>query len=268
MDELDNNAPIDAPEVETAPVDTPDDGEQQTAPEPTEAEQAEAEAQAKADAEAKRQAAIDKRIGKEVAKRNEAERRATELEQRLAKLEQASTPTKEPDLADFESIADWQTAMRDYAKSQAQAEATSQAKQQAEQQTYAARAAVVKQQAVAVREQYSDFDDRLTAIAPFVEGFPPELEAAVMDSENAALLMYELGGDQVDLADLLDMPLHKALMKIGAIDARLKTSPPEPKTAKVSNAPAPIKPVSANAPAKRDVYSMSDREFLAANGLR
>lgn len=273
MDELDNNAPIDTPAVDNAPVDTPDDGLSVDPPEPTEAElklQADAEAEAKADAEAKRQAAIDKRIGKEVAKRAEAERRATELEQRLAKLEQASTPTDEPDLSDFDTFADYQKAMREYITQSVRKDAQQSFEQ--EQATKKTQLAVAKfqEREAAVAAQYSDFSEVMSKAQELVgpDGLSREVAEALVHSEYGPLIGYKLSQDSDALLDFIDLPVAAQLMRLGALEAEVRANPPQPKAAKVSNAPAPIKPVSANAPAKRDVYSMSDREFLAANGLR
>ncbi|MFZ3193540.1 MAG: hypothetical protein WA154_10090 [Moraxellaceae bacterium] len=252
------DAPTDAP-TDLTPTDTPD------LPEPTPEE---AEAKAKADAEEverKKQDQIDRRIGKERAKRADAERKAQELEQELAKYQKPKTDAM-PQIGDFQTYAEYEAALRDKVRNDAIAEYQTEQSQQ--QQAQSVRKAVdgfaAREQAAAT--ELPDYFDVANKALPIIEeyGLDQEVYLELISGEHGALVSYELCSDVDALEDFLKLSKSAQLRKLGALEAKVAANPPKSKAAKVSNAPAPLKPVSANAPTRRDPSKMSDAEWFAS----
>lgn len=252
---------VDAPT--DAPVETQTDPTPVETPEPTPEE---VEAKAKADteeAERKKQEQIDRRIGKERAKRAEAEREAQALKQRLEQYEKPKT-NEPPQLKDFASWDDWDKANREHIRTEAIKE--HQAKQDQERQAQTVRQAV---DSFAAREQAAaaelpDYFDVANKALPIIEeyGIDQEVYLELIGGEHGALVSYELCSDTDALEDFLKLSKAAQLRKIGALEAKVAANPPKSKAAKVSNAPAPLKPVSANAPIKRDPSNMTTDEYI------
>jgi hypothetical protein len=252
-----------------APVETQTDVPPVETPEPTPEE---VEAKAKADAEEverKKEEKVQKRIGRERALRGDAERKAQELEQRLAQYEKPKT-NEPPQLKDFASWDDWDKANREHIRTEAIKE--HQAKQDQERQ---AQTLAQVRESFAARERAAaadlpDYDDVARKAVPIIEeyGIDPEVFLELANSEHGALMSYELCSDTDALEDFLKLPKATQLRKLGALEAKVAANPPKSKAVKVSSAPAPLKPVSANAPIKRDPYKAGDDEFLRSRGIR
>ena len=170
------------------------------------------------------------------ARAEEAERKATELAQRLATFEQ---PTQEPTAPNPVEMA-----------------------------REIARIEKVNEQSNAVYkigvERFKDFDDALNVLAREAgtmfdkQGRPTSLGDALLTADDPAAMIHRLGTDP-DLAAELGELNHTALVR--RIE-RLERDMVEQARLKKSSAPAPLEPVRGQGGAK-DPSDMSDAEFNA-----
>ncbi len=73
-------------------------------------------------------------------------------------------------------------------------------------------------------------------------GIPPEVVSAVLDTDDPAHVMIQLGANMEKFQQIMDMPEGRrraALVKIGMETAKSEASPPPPPVKKPSSAPAP-----------------------------
>lgn len=232
----------------------------------TEEQQAEAAAQkAEEEKAAHKQSAIDKRIAKLTWEKNEALRKAHELEQKYAS--QAQSAVKEPQLHEFDSIDEYAKAVSKYQEDKVKQEYQNEYEQQRAEHLRQAQAVKLE---VAEAEFQKAHPDYLRVVGSLVQisggELPEQLSMAVLELGDAApAVLYELGKDPVDVVDLLDMTPTQQLMKLGEIRATLKNNP---KTPKIPNAPAPVNPAKGGTSSKKDPHSGSDEDFLRSRGLR
>lgn len=192
----------------------------------------------------------ERRFMKEKTRREEAERRAAEAEKRVAALEELFSkpegergegePLMTPAQAREAALA--QVRQEQYVqKLNSDAEALFEAGKTAFPKTWEGR---VKEAAEALR-------DEIVARPDFLE--------AVVALENAPQVYHELAGDLDRMESLLAMPPHKMGIELAKISVQLA----RPKSAQVSKAPAPIKPL--EKPVKGDLSlddpNISQEEF-------
>ncbi len=230
----------------------------------TEEQQAEAAQKAEDEKAAQRQSAIDKRIAKITWEKNEAIRKAQELEQKYAAQEQKSLA--EPQLHDFDSIEDYAKALSKYQEDKANQNYQSQFEQQRNEQMRQAKALKLDAAEAEFQKAHPDYQRVVGSIVHISGGeLPEQLSLAVLELGDAApAVLYEIGKDPVDVVDLLNMSPVEQLMKIGEIRASLKNNP---KTPKIPNNPAPVSPAKGATNSKKDPYKGSDEEFLRGRGL-
>lgn len=231
----------------------------------TEEQQAEATAkQAEEEKAAQRQAAIDKRFAKLTWEKNEALRKAQELEQKYAKHEQSSKA--EPQLHEFDSIDDYAKAIREYQSELAKKEYHDQYEQQRIEQMRQAQSVKIDAAETEFLKTNPDYNNVVSNLVNLTGGqLPEELSVAVLElGSDAPAVLYEMAKDPADVAELLDMSPTQQLMKLGEIRATLKNSP---KTPIIPNTPAPVSPAKGVTNSKKDPYKGSDDEFLRSRGL-
>ncbi|KAF1020476.1 MAG: hypothetical protein GAK29_03613 [Acinetobacter bereziniae] len=231
----------------------------------TEEQQAEAAQIAEEEKAAQRQSAIDKRIAKITWEKNEAIRKAQELEQKYAAQEQKSL--SEPQLHDFDSIEDYAKALSKYQEDKANQNYQSQFEQQRNEQMRQAKALKIDAAEAEFQKAHPDYQRVVGSIVHISGGeLPEQLSLAVLElGDVAPAVLYEIGKDPVDVVDLLNMSPVEQLMKIGEIRASLKNNPKSPK---IPNNPAPVTPAKGATNSKKDPYKGSDEEFLRSRGLK
>ncbi|MFW1943469.1 hypothetical protein ACG93R_08155 [Acinetobacter guillouiae] len=231
----------------------------------TEEQQAEATQKAEEEKAAQRQSAIDKRIAKITWEKNEAIRRAQELEQKYAT--QAQSAYKEPQLHEYDSIEDYANAISKFQADKARQEYASQHEQQRNDQLHQAQAYKLEVAEAEFSKTHPDYQRVVGSLVHISGGeLPEQLSRAVLELGDAApAVLYELGKDPVDIVELLDMTPTQQLMKLGEIRATLKNSPKNPK---IPNTPAPVTPPKGGANSKKDPYKGSDEEFLRSRGIK
>ena len=231
----------------------------------TEEQQAEAAAkQAEDEKAAQRQAALDKRFAKLTWEKNEAIRKAQELEQKYAKQEQSSQA--EPQLHEFDSIEDYAKALSKYKEDKVKQDYQSQFEQQRVEQLRQAQALKLDAAEAEFQKGHADYQQVVGNLVNLSGGqLPNELGNAVLElGDDAPAVLYEIGKDPVEFVELLGMSPTLQLMKLGEVRATLKNSP---KTPKIPNTPAPVSPAKGVTNSKKDPYKGSDDEFLRSRGL-
>lgn len=252
-------------EVEQQQVEQPQGDEGSNQVELTEEQQAEAAKKAEEEKTAQRQSAVDKRIAKLTWEKNEALRKAQELEQKYAS--QAQSAVKEPQLHEFDSIDEYAKAVSKYQEDKVKQEYQNQYEQQRAEHLRQAQAVKLEAAEAEFQKAHPDYLRVVGSLVQISGGeLPEQLSMAVLELGDAApAVLYELGKDPVDVVELLDMTPTQQLMKLGEIRAALKNNP---KTPKIPNAPAPVNPAKGGTSSKKDPHSGSDEDFLRSRGLR
>lgn len=197
----------------------------------------------------------------------EAEQRAREAEERLQRIHRSAQSAKEPTEAEITDPFELGAARALWKQTRGMAEV--QAKEVAEELTSHQRTAQAvemerlamlrdefEQAANDARTRYPDFDQAREAAAANTSVAVSQM---VVESESAAELAYHLGKNPDVARALSKMPPLAAAREIGKIEASL--SMPKPKL--VSNAPAPISPVTPSGTVGKDPSKMSYAEFKA-----
>lgn len=177
-----------------------------------------------------------------------AEARAAAAEARLNGAAALQPTEGEPKLADFETIEDWQAALRDHVAKTVREEAekafkAEQAKKELEAKQNAWRDADQKFAA-----KQPDYDDVLEDLVDTVREIAPKhpetfqaIDIAVSDSELAPQLKYHLGKNPEELKRIVSLTPVAAIKAIAKLEDTLKEEkPPEKKT---TQAPPPIEPL-------------------------
>lgn len=238
------------------------DGESEV--ELTEEQQVEASKRAEEERAVHRQKTIDQRFAKLTWEKNEAIRKAQELEQKYAKHEQSNFV--EPQLHDFESIDDYVAALSTYQENKVEQSYNMRLEQQFNEQLRQAQFIKLDTSETEFQKLHADYPLVVKSLVDLSGGELSEhLSSVVLELGNEApAVLYEIGKDPVEFVELLNMsPMHQ-LMKIGEVRASLKNIS---KTPKIPNAPTPVSPIQGRANTKKDPYKGSDDEFLRSRGL-
>lgn len=205
-------------------------------------------------------------------KRNRAQERIeqlarerAELKQKLAEYESKSkaTEVKRPVLDDFEDYSKYEDALEEYHVAKAEQRVLDKLNQRESEKSQS-------QQARELETVIDELVDEGVDVQAYVEksnilpDLPIQLNQFGLSLKDTLLLARDLMDDEQTYLEIAQMNPVQAAMKVGQIIEGKKSK----STPAVSKAPKPIKPVSANAPAKQDVHKLSDDEFLKARGLR
>lgn len=199
---------------------------------------------AKTPAEIEREAmqkGFERRLGKEVKRRAEAQALAEFYEKQARDLQrpaQAPDHTK-PDIAQFTTNEDYAAAMEKWATDkftrdhqQRQHAESAQAEQRHLAESW-------NRNALRGEEKYADWDE----VVPELGQPVTPADKALMLAENGHDIIYHLRKNPAELTAILQMHPALAAGEIGALSARLKAAPVKPPP--VSKAPPPIEPVGA-----------------------
>jgi hypothetical protein len=202
---------------------------------------------------------VQKRIDKAVAKQREAERRAEELERRLAEKEtqpakaaEVTTEAKDKPTPDkfstyeeyVEALTDWKTDQKLAIARKAEA-AEAQKRAEGEQKQSRAKEWVASE--AEAREAHADYDDAIQEAAEAIkEGKLPAISdqtfAAIMETDSKAAILYHLAKNRADLERLASAPASRVMFELGKIEAKL-AAPVQETEKKVAKAPKPPTPV-------------------------
>ena len=205
---------------------------------------------------------FEKRIGKEIARKNEALREA-EYWKRVA-LERGAGETKvepqqqvqapvKPKFSDYNDIEAYAEAVAVYTVEEKFRKQEQRAQQVTQEQTYKSRLEEFK-------KSTPDFDDVLASTDATVSD---AVKASIFESDVGPAVLYYLANNEDEAKRINGMSAVRQIAEIGKIEARLSTQKPQEK--KVSKAPAPLKPLSGGAPVtskKLDDPTLSAEEWI------
>ena len=254
-------------EQSDAPEDTSDDAEQET--EQQDGGDAE-DAGAKRDAKGR----FKKRIDKLTHEKKAAERKAAELEKKLAQQsdnsekppdEQQNQTDEGPSPEDYDSYDDYLEALAEHKSGKAskaeEKESQQSAQESEEDPDFDDAVAVMSEHFTDAREKYSDFDE--VALADDVP-VTRDMMIAIADADEPGELAYYLGQNKAEAARIAELTTATAQARaIGKVEAQMAKGGPKGPRKKTTEAPDPIEPVSGNSPPTRDPANMSFEEFEA-----
>ena len=226
------------------------------------------------DEEKAKQEAEQKGEQEEKPKRNRAQERiqqlarekaemAAELAEYKAKVNQPVQASERPSIADYDDINDYYKAVDEYQIDQAVARMEQKQSKASEQKQQIQKQSEFEAVITTVAETYPDFDSVVQAGLQRDLPMPLTLDEVASEfgysPETQVKLLYEIGKNETLHETLSGSSKLKAARILSELVDSWETKP----APKVSKAPPPIKPVQANAPAARNINSMSDSESVA-----
>lgn len=186
-------------------------------------------------------------------------REKAELAAKVAAYEnkQQKTELKRPVIDDFEDFSKYEEALEDYHAAKAEERVMARLNERETQKTATAQEAEMQSAIVALEEEGIDVNSYVQK-ANELPTLPIQLDQFGLSTVETLRLAKDLMDDESTFIAISEMNPVQAAIKIGQIIESRKTKTPPT----VSKAPAPIKPVQANAPAARDPSKMSDSEWL------
>lgn len=249
--ELSHEQPLEA--VETEQVETVGDESEEQTPEQQEQH---------------KKGGFQRRIDKLTREKTEAARELEYWKQEALKGKQQEPEQRQPEPAqsnakprmeDFTDAADYIEAVTEWKAEQLLNERENRTKQETTQREIAT---TWKQKVEATRSELPDFDD---VIASADVPVPKVLRDALLESDMGPKLAYHLAKHPEEAEAIAAMSESQVLRAIGRLEARLEgntTASPAP-AKKVSNAPAPIKPLGGGSSNSKTVANMTNDEYRA-----
>lgn len=259
--ETDDNVDTTATENTGVEVETEQTGqetEQQTETEQPNVEQSDEEkAQQEAEQAKQNKSRATKRVQDALARAAQAEQKLAEYE---AKQNKSSASSDEPILENFEDYNEWHKEHRSWEREQLKKEVFEELNQKESQKTLTQRQVEFE---TAMVELESEGVDGL-ALTKKLETLPPlpiDLNQFGLSAKETLVLAAKLINDDELWLDISQMNPVQAARRIGQ---EIDKQPSRTAAQKIPNAPRPITPVKANAPATRSSESMSDEEWYKA----
>ncbi len=256
-----------SPEVETPEVVEVSTDEAQARTE-TDAPSGETESTEKAESEPKKNR-VQERISELTRQREDAKQRADEAERRANRMEaQYSNNNQQPEAYprledyDFDERAHQQAVIEYSGRQTEKAVASANVRQE----RMLAQEAQEQQMQVAVetfKERSDDFaltqaDYYAKITAPtFIQS--DSVKEAMFFGDNGPALAYYLASNPHESASINQLSPVMAGMKLAAIASKLSASP----SAKTTNTPVPLKPITPNGKVEKDMNDMSMKEYAA-----
>jgi hypothetical protein len=239
-----------ASEPVSTPVETPvqNTGEEAT-PATPEAKPEEVTPEQAAKREGRR---FERRLDKAYRQRAEALARAELLEKQLAEVTKPKPAEGEPKLEQFDYDPEkYAAAKAEFAAKQASEKLKAEQREQASKAEQSRLSAEWEEKAERALDKYEDFAEKVGNLSP-----DNPVVAAIMEAENGEEIAYHLATHPKEARRIGELPLRSQLREIGKLEVKLAQKPVEPKTP--SKAPAPITPLTGQAPVVTDVPSEKD----------
>lgn len=160
-----------------------------------------------------------------------------------------------------EDLADWKVEQRDAARARIDAETQ-------QQQTTRQMLTAYHDSAVAARARYADFDAVTSRLLPVQLPLDHPVVLAVLQSPVNADLSYALSSRPEEYARIARLPIARALVELGHLEAQVKaslTAPPAPVPTNTTPLPAPMAPVGGNATPTAFSYATATLEQIRAH---
>lgn len=217
--------------------------------------------------------AMQKRIDRMTARDAQRERELAELREQIAKVQPKTEQSGEPKEDQFNTIEDYLIAKGRYEERQeiAKERAEAEQRQKAEeyQKTILEKQQVFEAKEAEFRKEVPDYDDKVGAVNEFLRYADPKsiqvqaFRDFVMDSDNPAAVLYNLGVNPDLMDDLAKMHPVKMIRELTKLEIQAASAPKkEPKA--TATPPSPIK---GNANYKSE-DQMTGKELLKKHNLR
>lgn len=190
---------------------------------------------------------------------------------------EAPAEVKEPQPEDFDTVADYLKAVRQYDREELKRELTGEIEKRETAKVQQSEKKTIEQKWSArlaeARTKFEDFDE---VIADAQESNIPVSQAmsdVLMHSDIGAEMLYELAKDHELAAKIARMSPLEAAKALGKIEARIESSKPKEQAeadepakppAPVTKAPAPVTPVKRTANAPVDLETANFKDFVKA----
>jgi len=208
--------------------------------------------------EPQKKSRAQERVEQAVKRANEAERKLAEYEAKQNSQAKQSQ-LKRPVIDDFEDFSKYEEALEDYHAAKAEERVLARLNERESQKAATAQEAEFQTAMDELSDEGVDVDAYFKK-AETLPQLPVTLDQFGLTPSETLRLAKDLLDDEATYLSISQMNPVQAAVKIGQIieGRKTKTAP------SVSKAPAPIKPVQANAPAARDQSKMSDEEWYKA----
>jgi hypothetical protein len=210
-----------------------------------------------ADRKAQKASERQERWNKLTREKNDALRRADDLEKEVAKLKGG---LKEPNPADYDDVSDLTAAKVDHTLDQREIKRLEGQTTQSRQQADAAKLEIFNAKADEAREKYDDFDD--VVIKPARLPMSQDTQSIILDMDESADVIYHLAKNPAEAQRIDRLSDREKAFELGKIAAKITQPPPR----KVTQAAAPIESVGGKSsggagfdPAKASVEDFSER---------
>lgn len=226
-------------------------------------------ADAKQEEEPKRPSpGVQKRINELTSDKYKLKSENEELRQRLEAVEKQVQPQqpRKPRFDDFDTVADYESALEKYVSDQKTYELSAQQRQDQEKQRQEREIQERNKNAQnwhsKAKEQEPLFDDFWGAIndplfSTIVNQYSPDIINLIWSSENGPALSYHLAKNIDEAEKIASLPPILAARELALLESRLDL--PKPKT--ISNAPDPVKPAGTKSTIGKDPSQMTEKEF-------
>lgn len=221
------------------------------------------------DSAKKSQNKVQKRINELTREKYEALREKEALEERLRKLEERTAPREpqKPRMSDFDyDESKFEQAMDNYYRSKLEYETDINSRKSQEQQLQVQKQQEAQEKAIrfsqkvaAEKSQFQDFDAYTNdqTFNAICNAMSQDIVDVIRDSEVSTALTYHLATNLDEAEKLVRMTPVRAAQELVRLEAKLQL----PKTKKVSDAPAPIKPIGSTSPSGKDPEKMTIEEW-------
>jgi hypothetical protein len=202
----------------------------------------------------------DKQIAKLRAEMAAKDAELSKYRQIQTQPQEKSNPTDAPpSQGDFEDYSEYLEAKLLYRIKQEQKTQEDALKKQAEssrnQEWEATREREIAKSAETHKTQIPDFAQVIEEHADLADSFPPEIQRAFLEADDAALAYYNLAKEGT-LESLATMSPYKAAMMIALAQTK------KPTLNKITNASTPIKPLAGRGSSTKSFDDMSGEELL------
>lgn len=242
--------------IEESQAGPSDDASQETEPQAAESQESEQQAETPEQTETQRKRGAQERIRQLVEEKKAEQQERARLQQEIEQLRARTQPQEQqqpkltkPNQENYiggmynpQYQADYEAYIREEAR-QTVLNELNQQKTAAQIET---KKAEIQQSEAAFIAQHPDYSEVMQDVIDSGLLSNDTVYQAIIDLPNAPEIAYKIGNDPDLLAELIGMPPHLQLLKIGSI--AFQSSPKTAPTSKVSKAPPPINPIGSGTP--------------------
>lgn len=187
---------------------------------------------------------------------------------------QAVEATNKPKPENFDSHEEYTEALTDWKLDQREQAKTQKEKEDKFKEEFSKRQQTFQKRYNEFNEKTPDFEEAMESVSDIM--LPMAQQDAIVSSEHAPAIMYELAKDRKNLERIAALDTLAAIREIGKIEAKIEArsmnNKNETNETKTTKAPPPIKPLNGNNSTNKSVYdqnlSQSDYEKMRMEQIR